>query len=113
MVARWVIENPRRDLVSYPAKLAAAIAVRFVGSIGPNPSAARLLKYVTLVRAQRALFVTRLFLATLVAHDALIMGATILGPRLGLWHTLLPAVFSALILLTFKVVFFGHVALHG
>jgi hypothetical protein len=60
-----------------------------------------------------ALFVARLLLSPLVAHDALI--GTMAGPRfrscrswLRLWHALLAAMFAALILHTFQIVFSGH-----
>jgi hypothetical protein len=61
-----------------------------------------------------ARFVARLLLSPLVAHDALI--GSIAGFwfracwRFGrtLWHALLAAMFAALILHTFQIVFFGH-----
>jgi hypothetical protein len=54
----------------------------------------------------RARFVARLFLSPLVAHDALI---TALGwTRFGFRHALLAAMFAALILRTFKIVFLRH-----
>jgi hypothetical protein len=53
-----------------------------------------------------ARFVARLFLSLLIAHDALIGTMWRLG--FGLRHALLAAMFAALILRTFQVVFSGH-----
>jgi hypothetical protein len=50
--------------------------------------------------------VARLLLSLLVAHNALIGTVRRLG--LGLWHALLTAMFAALILYTFQIVFLGH-----
>jgi hypothetical protein len=65
-----------------------------------------------------ALFVSRLFLPQLVAQDTLIrsMAAPFVRPWLRSWlrswlrfrHALLAAMFAALILHTFQVVFSGH-----
>jgi hypothetical protein len=54
----------------------------------------------------RARFVGRLLLSLLVAHDALI--GAMWGLGLGLWHALLAAMFAALILHAFEIVFLGH-----
>jgi hypothetical protein len=53
-----------------------------------------------------ARFIAWLLLPPLVPHDALIGGMC--GFGFGLWHALLTAVFSALILHTFEIVFLGH-----
>ena len=53
-----------------------------------------------------ARFIGWLLLPLAVPHDALIGAMGGLG--LGLWHALLAAVFSALILHTFEIVFLGH-----
>jgi hypothetical protein len=53
-----------------------------------------------------ALLVSRLLLAHLIAHDTLIRTLRRLGFKC--WHTLLAAMFAALILHTFQIVFFGH-----
>ena len=60
-----------------------------------------------------ALFVARLLLSLLVTYDALI--GSMAGPRsrfcgsgLRLWHALLAAMFAALILYTFQIVFSRH-----
>ena len=52
------------------------------------------------------LLVSRLLLSLLIAHDALIMAARGLGLRR--WHALLAAMFAALILHTFQIIFPGH-----
>jgi hypothetical protein len=54
----------------------------------------------------RARFVGRLLLSLLVANDALI--GAMWGLGLGLWHALLAAMFAALILHAFEIVFLGH-----
>jgi hypothetical protein len=54
----------------------------------------------------RALFVARLLLSLLIAHDALIRAVRRLWFRLR--QALLAAMFAALILHTFQIVFFGH-----
>jgi hypothetical protein len=53
-----------------------------------------------------ALLVARLLLSLLVAHNALIGTVGRLGLRL--WHALLAAMLSALVLHTFQIVLFGH-----
>jgi hypothetical protein len=53
-----------------------------------------------------ARFVSGLLFSPLIADDPLI--GTTLRLRLRLWHAFLPAMFAALILQTFKVVFFWH-----
>jgi hypothetical protein len=62
--------------------------------------------FVRLVHMLSALLVARLLLSLFVARDALI--GTIGRPGLRLWHALLAAMFAALILPTFQIVFFGH-----
>jgi hypothetical protein len=66
--------------------------------------------------------ISRLLLSPLIAHDALVWSLAGARLRLGsgaccrfsrrswlrLWHALLAAMLSALILHTFKIVFFGH-----
>jgi hypothetical protein len=66
--------------------------------------------------------ISRLLLSPLIAHDALVWSMAGARLRLGrgaccrfcrrswlrLWHALLAAMLSALILHTFKIVFFGH-----
>jgi hypothetical protein len=66
--------------------------------------------------------ISRLLLSPLIAHDALVWSMAAARLRLGrgaccrfcrrswlrLWHALLAAMLSALILHTFKIVFFGH-----
>jgi hypothetical protein len=67
-----------------------------------------------LVNLLSALFVTRLFLSQFVAHDALIRNTA--APFARSWfrswfrfgHAFLAAMFAALILHTFHVVFSGH-----
>jgi hypothetical protein len=56
------------------------------------------------VDALGALLISRLLLSLLVAHDALIVRRLGFGP----WHALLTAMFAALILHTFQIVFPGH-----
>jgi hypothetical protein len=51
-------------------------------------------------------FVSRLLLALLIAHDALVGTLRRLGLRL--WHALLAAAFAALILYTFQIVLSRH-----
>jgi hypothetical protein len=51
-----------------------------------------------------AFLVARLFLSAFIANNALVRGR----PLRGLWHTLLPAMLSALILHAFEIVFFRH-----
>ena len=67
-------------------------------------------------------FISRLLLSPLIAHDALVWSMAAARLRLGLgarcrfcrrswlrlWHALLAAMLPALILHTFKIVFFGH-----
>lgn len=53
-----------------------------------------------------ALFVPRLFLPAFIANDALIIAIRRGGLRL--WHALLAAMFAALILRTFQIIFPGH-----
>jgi hypothetical protein len=61
---------------------------------------------IRLVDLLSALLVARLLLSLLVAHNALIRTAARFW--LGLWHALLAAMFAALILHAFQIVFPGH-----
>ena len=69
---------------------------------------------IRLVNLLSALFVSRLFLSQFVAHDALIRNTAApfvrswLRSWFGFRHAFLAAMFAALILHTFQVVFSGH-----